>query len=512
MEFLNNLTTQLQTLWVRWTVGQRVGMIVAVLLSVVTISGVGYWATSPEYVVLTDRLSPQQAADIVSVLEGQGIQYKLNYAGSSISVPKNAMSRTRLALKDVLGVTPQEVPELSEGIWSDPTMHQARMNRQLEQRLSRSIMQIGSVRGATVHITPGESSPFIRNRAPGKASVVLDLQPGAMFSGTDARSIVSLIAHSVENLDPENVSVLDTSGRLLSNAQGMEADVTGQLSYRSRVESDLASKAEAILTQMLGPGRAVVRVTADVDFTQKQTKETKFDPDAKVKISETTHSETSSGGSRPVKPQPGLPPEHVDKLAFKADGGSGPTSKIESNTTQYENAKIEDTVSRLPGRISRLTVAAVVQLPEETAGADGQAAAQPAVTTAQIEKIIKQAVGFDASRQDEIEVVSAPLVGNLNLLAPVAPSSGWDQYAGLLNNISLGLAALVALVLGTMVIRRMKPIVVESEPKEALPADVVLRMADLSEEALENPEAIANVMRAWLEEPVEPRVAQKNAA
>ncbi|WP_437226277.1 flagellar basal-body MS-ring/collar protein FliF [Planctomicrobium sp. SH661] len=512
MDVLNNLTTQLQALWGRWNAGQRAGMVAALVVSVTTICGVGFWATTPEYVVVSDRMSPQQAAEVVSVLESENISYKLNYAGSSVSVPKSSLSRTRLALKDVLTTTTQETPEISEGIWSDPTLYQARMTRQLETRLSRSIMQLGSVRGATVHLTPGESSPFIRNRAPAKASVILDLQPNALFSATDARSIVSLVAHSVENLDPENVSVLDTSGRLLSASTGMEADVTGQLSYRSRVESDLSSKAEAILTQMLGPGHAVVRVTADIDFTDTQTKEIKYDPDAKVKVSETVHSESSIGGTKQAKGTVGLPPDHMDKLAFKADvGSSPPTTKVQSNTTQYENAKIEDTVHRVPGRISRLTVAAVVQLPDGASGENGQAS-NAVVTTAQIEKIIKQAVGFDAARQDEIEVIAAPLVGNLNLIAPVTTNTTWEKYAPLLHNISLGLAAIVALVLGLLVIRRMQPIVVEAESKETMPAEVVLKVADLSQQAIQNPEAVATVIRSWLAEPAEVRPSQRRAS
>lgn len=518
MDFLNNLTSQLLAMWNRWSAGQRAGMIVATAMSLAIVGGVGYWATIPEYVVVTDRMSPQQAAEVVSVLESENIRYKLNYAGSSVSVPKNSLSRARLALKDVVAVNPKETEDISEGIWSDPTLYQARMNRQLETRLGRSIMQLGSVRNATVHLTPGESSPFIRNRAPAKASVVLDLQPNSLFSATDARAIVSLVAHSVENLDPENVSVLDTQGRLLSAANGMEADVTGQLAYRSRVESDLSSKAESILTQMLGPGRAVVRVTADVDFTQTQTKEIRYDPDAKVKVSETIHSESSTAGNRIARGTVGQPPEQLDKLAFKAEstGSSGPSTKVESNTTQYENAKTEDTVHRLPGRITRLTVAAVVQLPDAaTDGQDGttQAAANvPAITKDQIANIIKQAVGFDPSRSDEIEVITAPLIGNTALLAPVAAPGGWEQYSGLLNQISLGLAAIVALVLGGLVLRKMKPIVVETESKESLPPNVVLRIADITEQAQEDPESVASVIRAWLSEPGESKSSQKRAS
>ncbi|SFI25988.1 flagellar basal-body MS-ring/collar protein FliF [Planctomicrobium piriforme] len=509
MDLVNALMTQLKGLWGRWNAGQRAGMVAALLASVATIVGVGIWATTPEYVIVTDHLSPQQAAEVVSTLESENIGYRLNYSGSAVLVSKQDVSRARLALKDVIAVVDNNDESLvSEGIWSDPTLHQAKLARQLESRLARSISQLSPVKSATVHLTLADSTPFLRDRTAAKASVILELQPHTVFSGTDARSIASLVAHSVENLTPENVSILDTSGRLLSSSQGLEADVTGQLSYRSRVESDLASKAESILTQMLGPGRAVVRVTADVDFTETQTKETRYDPESKVKVSETVHSESTTGASKSAGAPAGAS-QNMDSLAFKASGtGSG--SKVETNTTTYENAKTEDTVHRVPGKITRLTVAAVVQLPQAATTADDQVAAAPVVTREQIEKIIKQAVGFDTARLDEIEVISAPLTGNAELLAPLPAPSAWEESGPLLKNISLGLASLVALVLGFLVIRRMQPIVVETESKESLPAELVLRKADLSRQALDDPETVATVIRSWLDEPGEQKaVPQK---
>jgi len=504
MDLITALSAQLQELWKRWNFTQRAGIVVALLACVGTVLGVGLWASTPEYVIVTDRLAPQQAAEVVSTLEGAGIKYRLNYSGSAILVPKQEMSRARLALKDQFTVPENEEAPFAEGLWSDPTLHQARMTRQLEQRLAKSISQLGAVRNATVHLTLSNATPFVRDRAASKASVILDLHPQAMFSASDARSVAALVSHSVENLSPENVSILDTSGRLLSTTQGLEADVTGQLSYRGRVEADLASKAEAILTQMLGPGRAVVRVTADVDFTETQSKEIKYDPESKVKVSETIHSESNSA-ARPAPSAAGAS-ANMESLAFKSGGGNA--SKVESNTTTYENAKIEDTVHRAPGRINRLTVAAVVQLPE--APADGTGG--PAITREQVEKIIRQAVGFDSSRQDEIEVLSAPLAGNAELFAPPAPSSSWEQYEPLLKNMSLGLASLVALILGYLVIRRMQPIVVETATKESIPPELVLRSADVARQVQDHPEEVASILKSWLEEPADQRAVPRRTA
>ncbi|WP_437205272.1 flagellar basal-body MS-ring/collar protein FliF [Planctomicrobium sp. SH664] len=512
MEFGNRLLTQIKALWEQWSFAQRAGMVAALLASVIAFAAIGLWATTPEYVFLTDRLSPQQAAEIVSLLEAEQIPYKLNYSGSAVSVARSQLSRARLALKDVVTDADTPTEEISDGIWTDPAMQQVRLVRQLESRLARSIMQIASVRKATVHLTQSENTPFLRNRAPAKASVILELQPNAHFSGSDARSIISLVAHSVEHLNSENISVLDTSGRLLSTTTGMEADVSGQLSYRARVEADLAAKAETILTQMLGPGKAVVRVTADVDFTELQRKETKYDPDLKVKVSETIHSESHSHGNGKNTPLPAGASGNIDPLAFKAaaSGSSGGT-KVESNTTTFENAKTEDTVREAPGRVKRLTVAAVVQLPDSTPATGGQAGAS-ALNEEKIQRIIKQAVGYDAARQDQIEVLIAPLSGTGEILPPVATGTNWDQYSQLLRSLSLGLAAIVALVLGLLVLRRMQPIVVAPPESEQLSSETVLRLAELKTQAREHPAAVATVFKAWLEQAPPEQVRQRSAA
>lgn len=188
----------------------------------------------------------------------------------------------------------------------------------------------------------------MRDRESTKASVVLDLKPGAHFTRADAQSIVSLVSHGVEGLDPENVTVLDTEGRLLSSNHGFEADVTGQLEYRRRLEADLAAKAETMLSQLLGPGRAVVRVTADIDFTETEREETTYDPDGKVKLSEEVTSEQTTGMQASAAGAAGT----ASNVGGGAGGGSrNPvTTKIESNKTEYANAEVRDRVREAPAK------------------------------------------------------------------------------------------------------------------------------------------------------------------
>lgn len=504
MDFLNKLLSQLGTLWNRWTAAQRAGLVVATLACGAAIVGVGMWASTPEYVALTDGLSPQQAAQAVSQLESSGIKYKLNFAGSAVSVPRSDMGKARLALKDLLTSEAAPGQEISDGIWADPATYQARMTRQLETRLAKSIQQMSGVRGATVHLTQPKSSPFTRDRSDTKASVVLELHPQTQFSIVDARSIVSLLAHSVERLSPENVSVVDTQGRLLSSAGGVESVVSHQLEYRSQVEATLANKAETILTQMLGPGKAVVRVTADIDFTEVERKETRYDPDGKVKLSENVRTETNSGPVRLAGGPPGRNANDDSKggLEFKPGGGGG-NSKVQDSDIKYQNPQTDETRREAPGKIQRITVAVVADLAAPL-GPDGKpVASAKALSKEQVQQIVESAVGFNTTRGDLISVLDQALAGNTNLIPVAAVPTLWDTYGQLLRTASLGIAAIVALLLGMLVIRRLQPIVVESSTAEDLPRETIFRLAEISQQAREEPERAAAVIRAWLEQSAE---------
>ncbi|QDU40253.1 Flagellar M-ring protein [Maioricimonas rarisocia] len=499
MSFLKELTNQLTGLWGGWSRSQQVIMVVSGVVCLASIIGVGVWATRPEYIALIDHLGPGEAAEVVSTLESAGIDYKLNFSGSAVSVPRQSVSTARLALKDVIDTESTQDESLDGGIWSDPGLSHVRILRQQESRLARSIAQMRTVRNATVHISQPEPTPFVRDRESTKASVVLDLKPGTHFTRADAQSIVSLVSHGVEGLDPMNVTVLDTEGRLLSSTNGFDADVTGQLEYRNRLESDLAAKAETMLSQLLGPGRAVVRVTADVDFTETEREETTYDPDGKVKLSEEVTSEQTTG-MQAAAAGPAGTASNVGANAL-AGSRSPTTTKIESNKTEYANAEVRDKVREAPGKIRRLTVAAIVSLPSATADAGDGTAAAPAPTydKTQIESIIKQAVGFDLQRSDEIEVLDAPLLGAPEQFAP-PEGFAWTQYEKLLRTLSLGLASIVALLLGVLLIRRMKPVIVEAEGAGDGSNDVAQRINSLSMEARENPEALATALSVWLGE------------
>lgn len=522
MRLLTDITVQLKAIWSRWSASQRAIISIALVLSVMSIAGVGYWATRPHYVVLANRLTPAQTADYVSALEAAGISYQLNFAGSAISVPQSVHNQARLEVRDLLEIEAEQELDLSGSLWSDPAMNQARLMRQLEQRIARTIQQMKPIHSATVHLSRPESSPFVREQKPAKASVTIDIKPGASFTSRDSSAIVSLVAHSVEHLTPENVTLLSTDGRVLSSPTGLEGEVSGQLEYRQQLEASLATKAETLLLPLLGVGRSTVRVSAEIDFTETERKQRIIDPDSKAKVKEEVRKVSYVGDS----PVPVGPPGTSSNLTPPSSSSkrSG-QHESEDLLTEYLNGETTDLIRELPGRVQRLTIAAVVQLPDSmasaqgttTSGTEGNTAGSPdraesTVTKEKVEAIIRNAVGFDESRGDQIEVVAASLVAAPDLASPVGFLPVMSDYLPLIRGVSLGLASLVALGLGLLMLRRIRPVVIGSANQNTLSPEILERLNSLSNQIQDNPEAVTTVLASWLSAHEESEAARKRAA
>jgi flagellar M-ring protein FliF len=366
-------------------------------------------------------------------------------------------------------------------------------------------MQLEPVAYARVHVVRPESTPFVRDQKPTTASVVLKLKPGATLGRNVAAGIVALVARSVEGLTPDNVTVLDTSGRVLSEQTTGEAAglASSQLEYRREVETYLASKAEDMLAQMLGPGRAIVKVTADINFKRVKEKKENYDPDSRLATKEkvTNKKTTASTSARgPAGTASNLSKQPTDS------GSSGTGMQEEETESEYVFSKTISDLEQPAGTIERLTVAAMVDLSAADADQSGQAA--PAMTLKEAEEIVKRAVGFKPDR-DEIKVSDVKLAGTATdsaLDTEWLAAQRWQSYEKIARHSSLGIAALVALVLGRMVLKRL------NAPSQAAAAvadrpDRSRVLDQLATEAQQNPEAIARLLAAWLEESDERRKA-----
>lgn len=507
MNFLKALQAQLSGTWQRYNARQRALLLAALVLGAGAILSVGVWSARSEYVALANQLGPSEAAELISRLQSSGIDYKLSYSGSEVMVPAQDLSRARLAGGEMLDPMHEANGMEGGGIFDDPNVIRVREQRNRENSIARSIMRMNGIAHADVHISQPDPSPFVRDTHPKTASVVVTFKAGAMVSRQQAAAIVSLVAHSVEGLNPNDITLVDDDGRILSEERSaVGSDIAMQLDYTRRLETDLAAKAETMLAQVLGPGRAVVRVSADVDFNQTTRNEETYDPDAKVKTEETittedtTNSEQSLGGT-------GAQANIEANAATSATRGAQ-SSKSETIETKWVNTKIVNSVTEAPGRLKRLTVSAAVDIPEPGDGGT-------ALTKEAIENVIKQAVGFDEVRDggDAVAVIVGPLAGMPTLDEESLSGAGvWKKYEGLVRNASLGIAALVVLAVALLTLRKVRPVVVTPPMNDGLSLESSRQLSSIAHRIEDDPQEVAKLLETWLGEDENEQASSNRAA
>ena len=503
MDLWNTFRSQITTLWKQWSLQQRFMIVGAAIVCLSAVFGTLFWATRPEYQVIASDLSPQRAAQILGALEDAQITAKTNFGSTSVSVPRASVGEARLALKDVYEPPVSEGGGIMSGFPGTPAAENDRRLRSLESRVARSIELLRGVDAATVLISRPDPTPFTRDRTDPTASVTITPAGRGRLTSSDGQAIVMLVARAVQALTPENVTLMDTSGNQYSVAGGPGGSgMSVQLEYQRSVELDLAQKAESILVSMLGEGKAQVRVTADIDFRETSRTETTFDPDGKVKRTENIESVSHDGSTGFGGGVAGGDGRRVGDDAGDLGGGGNYTR--ESNTTDYDHASTSLTTREAPGMIQRLTVAAVVDLGSPSTAADpaantGDAArVASAVTAEQVENIIKQAVGFDEQRLDQLAVTIAPLAGIV--FEPEVPTmmTFYQEYKPLVESVLVGLAATVAFLVAVLALRKIKPVSVGMQTAERFTREDYQRMASLSEKVQHDPELAAHVVSTWM--------------
>lgn len=502
--------------WSSWPPARRrwaalAGAGVAVALAVWS------WATRPQFVPLYGRLDVEEAARVVEALQRAGVPYRLSGAGTTVEVPRDRVYAARLQL------AAQGLPR-SGGVGFElfdrnnfgatELVQRVNLQRALAGELVRSIETLDAVESARVHLAIPEDRLFRDESTSPSASVVVALRPGASLSSGQVRAIRHLVASSVEGLSPERVTVVDTRGRLLSAGQEDPSGVnTAQLGEREQVEAALQQRVQTMLDQVLGPGRAIARVSAEVDFSRRQVEQESFLPDRRAPTSEVTVEESYTG--RGGVPPGGPATVSVPSYAQAPPAGSGSEyRRRESRTTYQVTRRVERAVS--VGGIRRLSVAVLVdrRVP--------QAAVQA------LESAVAASLGLDRRRGDVLVVQAVDFPGAVESAAarpeatpqpaPQAPVSRWTWVAA-----GAG-AALLALLTVLLVVRRrraavkvetLQPVPVpppapESEEDEEERVLRALREREESREATvrrelqrmahERPADIAAVIKSWMAE------------
>lgn len=404
-DFLGNLST-----------GRKVALVAALLSIVVGTAMLFSWASKTGYSPLMTNLNGEDAANIMRVLREKSIPFVVDASGRNISVPNESVSETRMVLA-TMGMPQNSVVGYEvfdkQGLGTTSFVQRMNQKRAREGELMRTINSIRGVKRSRVHLALPEKSTFVEDQKKPTASVIVDLEGGVVLTEKQLFGIGTLVARAVEGLDSADVAIVDSNGKMLTraNSDPISALTGNQMDMRSRMEREMESRIEDMLSKVVGEGHVVARVSADMDFSQVNETQTIYDQDgAAVRSSEKNNQQME--GSRPgprgpagaTSNTPGNGPELQQAAEIKNN-----TSRI-NEVVNYAVPQTVRTTTRSPGQIKRLSVAVVLDGKQiKVAGKEGEAAttkveAWSADKLKEIEAIVAGAVALDRKRGDTLEV------------------------------------------------------------------------------------------------------------
>ncbi len=454
---------------------KQIQLIVAVAATIALMVSIIYWSTGSPYKLLYGNLSAKAAAEIIDVLQQEGIDYQLDEVSGEILVPPEQIHDIRIKLASQ-GLPKQEgegfeILDRDQGFGTSQFMEKARYHRALEGELARSIAGIDSVSSARVHLAIPKQSVFIRDRREPSASVLVNLKQGRSLGEAQIAAITHMVAASIPDLKAENVTVIDQSGRMLSNRKldGELAMTTAQFDYKRKLEQYYIERIERILMPIVGFGGVRAQVDADVDFSLVESTQESFNPDLPAVRSEQVIEEESRDGGAAGVPgaltnQPPGTATAPEQAQGEAGGGTAapPTRKSRRSTFNYELDKTISHVRKTPGTLKRLSVAVVVddKVVVDEAGNVTRVPLTPEELN-RMTALLKEAVGFNVQRGDTLHLMNESFMALKDLPEPPPPAF-WEQgwFITLVKQVA---SVLLALLLIWLLLR---PVLRELRKKE----------------------------------------------
>ncbi|MFB3925580.1 MAG: flagellar basal-body MS-ring/collar protein FliF [Syntrophales bacterium] len=391
------------------TPSRKFTMITVVVITVIGLGMIVFVANKAEYRVLFSNLSAEDAGNIVSKLQEKKIPYKVSASGDSILVPQDKVSELRLELAasglPQGGVVGFEIFD-NKSLGVTEFVQQLNYQRALQGELARTINGLDEIQQSRVHIVIPKKSLFSEDQKKPTASVIVKLKSGRNLKPAQIDGIVHLVASSVEGLSPADVMVVDNSGKVLSKVQDeskLAKMTNSQIEYQRNIEKDLTARVQSMLEKVVGEGKAVVRVSADLDFRIMEKTEEKYDPEAQVVRSTQRQSEKTTGTG---PPSTGAQP---------APGAKAPVGKAEPNHEKmdeiinYEINKVVNKTVMPVGDIKKLSIAVLVDgnyVKNEKGVEEYQPRSKKEI--GDLEDLVKKSVGFDPKREDQVVVTNVP--------------------------------------------------------------------------------------------------------
>ena len=495
-----------------WPLSRKLALGGVAALSIILFAVIIFQSNKADYRPLYTDLPKEEASSVTSWLKENGVPYELENSGRTINVPAGMVYETRLNLAGAglprqSGVGFEIFDKQNFGV----TKFTQKINyqRALQGELSRTIASLDAVKSARVHLVMPEKRLLKEQQQPAKASVVVDMESGGQLEMNQTRGIIHLVSGSIEGLDKGHVTVIDTRGRTLSSNEDQDpamAMLPNQLKFKNKLEERLENNAQSLLDRALGQGNSVVRVTADLDFTQEAITKEEYDPDSLVPRSEKI-TESESGG----RTSGGVPGVESNLGDGKSAGGGATSSTQSSEVVNYEISKTVSQIQSPVGKLEKVAAAVLVAEPFNPA-ANGGEGAHEAIAQEKLNSIrtmVATAIGIDSARGDKIEVVSMPF--QKKMLEPAAGETGpaiYDYIPYIKYLLLLVCAVLLYLALVRPMVKTLRQ---EALPRQEAPAELEGAYGGQEARALDGPAMLRNevanhsvtpaqVVKTWLRE------------
>jgi len=527
----------------------RIRLGIGLALFVLMVAAAAWFAGRPDYRVLFANLSDKDGGAVVAQLAQMNVPYKYTEGGGAIMVPADRIYDVRLRLASQ-GLPKGSVAgfESTEASRFGVTQFQERLNfqRGLEGELTRSIQSLEPVQSARVHLALPNQNGFFREQQKPSASVLVSLYPGRFLDRTQLAGIVHLVASSVPDMAPSAVSVLDETGKLLSQTPDAVGGAPSgeQLAYAQKIEQQYAKRIVDILEPIVGRDNVKATVTADIDFNQTESTTEQHRPNLATDASAVRSQQLIESAAKPGDKLPAgipgavsnQPPQNANAPVNGANpapdaggqGAAGGSVGRRELTTNYEVDKTTSVTRAAQGMVRRVNAAVVVNYQSVPEGAGKSLVAKPLSPEqiGQMTALVREAVGYNKERGDSVNLMNAPFRSEAVVQAEL-PLYKQPEVLELARSLGvpIGLSLAAALLLMGVVrpvlkagrqpakvvatpLRKVDALAAEHIERPALPAPVKvedqepseeqLRLAEARSLAKENPVAVANIVKTWV--------------
>jgi len=417
---LGDVRAQFQSFFESLTLSKRIALFSILAVVLIGMVSLIYVANRESWVPVYSNISPEDAAVVKEALEKNQINVLVGPGGQSVLVPSDRADEARLVLAGEHvslggGMGFADLFVGNTGIGETDFQQQVKYRVALEGELGRLIGKLKAVRNAKVSLAMPKKSLFLRDEEKPTASVVVEPHPGQELSAKEVMTVAYLVANSVEGLTKENVVVVDTAGRLLSQGISDESAagrVAEQLGYRTSVEQALEHKIINQLEPVVGSDRARARVSVEMTFDRVTQTEERYDPDGSVVRSEQVTSEDSTGTRSIPVGIPGVTSNLPEQAAGASEVANVSQLNRATETRNFENSRLTRVSEPAMGKIVRVSVSVLVDgkyrrlVDPDSGQITRQYAEWSTEEITHFTRLVKAAVGYNEQRGDAVEVIN----------------------------------------------------------------------------------------------------------